>query len=157
MVPDLDAQDAANAAASIDNVRERLELHRSDPACASCHSYLDPLGLALENFDAVGRYRTTYSDGDAIDTEGELPDGTVLTGLPDLAELLGGDERFLTCTVEKLFTYALGRAPNAQDSAHLTDIERRWKDGEITMPHLIGHLAGNPAFTQRNPNTTESN
>jgi len=154
-VADLDAQDAANAAASIDNVSERLELHRSDPVCASCHSYLDPLGLALENFDAVGRYRTTYSDGDAIDTEGELPDGTVLTGLPDLAELLGNDERFLGCTVKKLFTYALGRAPNANDAAQLTDIEQRWRDGTVTMPQLIRHLVSSPAFTQRRPNSTE--
>lgn len=149
MVPDLDAQDRSNEAASIDNVRERLELHRSDAACASCHSYLDPLGLALENFDAVGRYRTTYTDGAPVDTEGQLPDGTTLTGLPDLAQLMADDARFMSCTVEKLLTYAMGRAPEASEAPMVNDLEERWLSGETGLPALVHHLTSSATFTQR--------
>lgn len=155
MVPDLDAQDRSNEAASIDNVRERLELHRSDAACASCHSYLDPLGLALENFDAVGRYRTTYADGSPVDAEGQLPDGKVLTGLPDLAQLMADDARFMACTVEKMFTYAMGRAPTASEAPALEELEERWRDGATQLPALVKHVTASAAFTQRQPAVNE--
>jgi hypothetical protein len=148
-IPDLDADEAANQAASIDNVRERLALHRSDPNCASCHSYLDPLGLALENFDAVGRYREDYADGTQIDPTGELPDGTPLAGLPDLVGFIGKDDRFMSCTAEKLFTYAMGRAPTQGDAPQLSDIETRWHAGTGAFPELVRHLVASVPFTQR--------
>jgi mono/diheme cytochrome c family protein len=148
-IPDLDADEAANQAASIDNVRERLALHRTDPNCASCHSYLDPLGLALENFDAVGRYREDYSDGTEVDPTGELPDGTPLAGLPDLVAFIGKDDRFMRCTAEKLFTYAMGRAPNETDTTHLTDVAARWQTGTASFPQLVQQLTASVPFTQR--------
>jgi Protein of unknown function (DUF1585)/Protein of unknown function (DUF1588) len=90
-------------------VRERLELHRSDPNCAGCHAGLDPIGLGLESFDAIGRARTRYESGDLVDTSGELPDGTRFSGPLELAGILADDPRFLRCATEKLFTYSLGR------------------------------------------------
>lgn len=149
LIPDLDADEAANQAASIDNVRERLALHRSDPNCASCHNYLDPLGLALENFDAIGRYREAYEDGTTIDPTGELPDGTPLAGLPDLINFIGKDDRFLGCTAEKLFTYAMGRAPTSQDAQSLADVQARWQAGDTSFPELVRHLVASVPFTQR--------
>lgn len=149
MIADLDADEIANQAANIANVRERLELHRTDPNCASCHSYLDPLGLALENFDAIGRHRDTYSDGSAIDPTGEMPDGTQLAGLPDLAQFVGKDDRFSNCTAEKLFTYALGRAPTAADATHLTNLEQAWHAQTPTFSNLVRQLVLSVPFTQR--------
>ncbi|MFT3927767.1 MAG: DUF1592 domain-containing protein [Myxococcales bacterium] len=109
--PNVTAQleDTANAAASIENVRERLELHRSDPGCASCHARLDPIGLGLESFDAIGRSRTHYENGDSIDTLGELPDGRTFDGPVELSAILADDPRFEPCVARKLLTYALGR------------------------------------------------
>lgn len=148
-IPDLDADEAANQAASIDNVRERLALHRSDPNCASCHQYLDPLGLALENFDAIGRHRQEYDDGTPIDATGELPDGTPLAGLPDLVSFIGKDDRFLRCTADKLFTYAMGRAPTAQDAPALADVRAGWQAEAPTFRRLVEQLAVSVPFTQR--------
>ena len=90
-------------------VRERLEKHRANPTCASCHQIMDPIGFSLENFDLDGRWRTT--DGTSpIDASGQLVDGTRLTGVNDLrAALLSRSDAFVTSLTEKLLTYALGR------------------------------------------------
>jgi hypothetical protein len=104
-----DDDDAANAAAQIENVRERLELHRSNPACAGCHAAMDPIGLGLENFDAIGHQRDHYDNGDAIDTNGELPGGIKFNGPVELANILADDPRFDRCVTQKMLTYALGR------------------------------------------------
>ncbi|MBI3894423.1 MAG: DUF1592 domain-containing protein [Acidobacteria bacterium] len=90
-------------------MRQRMEQHRANPACASCHKVMDPLGFALENFDAIGRYRTT--DGKTlIDASGELPDGTKFAGPAGLRNvLLGKSEQFVATVIEKLLTYAVGR------------------------------------------------
>jgi hypothetical protein len=130
-------------------VQERLELHRSDPACNSCHALLDPLGLALEHYDAIGQYRTEYSDGSAIDPRGELPDGTQLSGLTSLAEVVEGDERFLRCTSEKLLIYALGRGLGTSDRVHLQSVVDEWSSGDTTITELVGHVTGSVPFRQR--------
>ncbi len=77
------------------NVRERLAEHSRNPACASCHSILDPFGFGLEAFDAIGRHRETYANGDRVDATGTLPDGTRFDGLLELSKLLEDDEPFL--------------------------------------------------------------
>src|SRR5690606_21599513 len=107
---------------------------------------LDPLGLALENYDAIGRYRTEYSDGSAINTRGELPDGTELSGLTSLAEVVEGDERFLNCTSEKLLIYALGRGLGTSDRVHLRSVADDWRAGDITITELVGHVTGSVPF-----------
>jgi mono/diheme cytochrome c family protein len=96
-------------------VRERLEQHRTNPVCASCHRNMDPLGFALENFDALGRYRTT--DGTSpVDPTGVMPDGTRLDGPVTLRQALVADpSQFASTVTERLLTYALGRGVEYYD------------------------------------------
>jgi hypothetical protein len=98
-------------------MRQRMEQHRANPACAVCHRVMDPLGLALENFDAIGRFRTTAGDArTAIDVSGQMPDGTKFEGAAGLREvLLRHREQFVDTLTERLLTYALGRAVDYYD------------------------------------------
>jgi Protein of unknown function (DUF1592)/Protein of unknown function (DUF1588)/Protein of unknown function (DUF1587)/Protein of unknown function (DUF1595)/Protein of unknown function (DUF1585) len=127
-VPKLD--DAANAqqamASQSENVRVRLEAHRTMAACASCHKTLDPIGLGLENFDAIGRYRSKYANGDAIDASGVLPDGATFNGLAELSTLLGKDTRLTECASKKLMTYSLSRGVVDSDAPYLKQIRDSW-------------------------------
>jgi hypothetical protein len=145
-IPSLDGDDAANRAATLDNVRERLALHRTDPACATCHDMMDPIGFALEEFDAIGRHRTTYSNGDDIDASGVLPDGTSFDGLFELSDVLSNDPRFMSCAVEKLFTFALGRSPTKMDEPHLERIREEWTSNEPSLRRLIKSLVRSDPF-----------
>jgi hypothetical protein len=99
-------------------VRERLESHRDNPACAGCHDVMDPLGLALENFNTIGKWRDYDSDaGNArIDSTGQLANGTPLQGVNDLRKaLVARPDQFAQVFTEKMFTYALGRGVEAHD------------------------------------------
>ncbi|GIS97957.1 MAG: hypothetical protein CM1200mP25_1940 [Acidobacteriota bacterium] len=92
------------------SMRAGMEKHRSNPACASCHSQMDPLGFALENFDAIGRWRTRGESNETIDASGLLPDGISLKGLTKCGlRCLKTPDRFVGTVAEKLLTYALGR------------------------------------------------
>src|SRR5947207_7808526 len=86
------------------SVRERMEQHRANPACASCHARMDPLGFALENFDAVGAWQTHTADGAALDVSGVMPDGTTFAGLPGLRRVLVDTKSraFVTAMTEQL-------------------------------------------------------
>jgi hypothetical protein len=96
--------------AKVKTMRERMSQHRSNPVCASCHNMIDPTGFALENFDAIGRWRTVDESFNAIDASGALPDGTKFNGVAELrAALVRRPERFVSTVTEKLLTYALGR------------------------------------------------
>src|SRR6185295_9402447 len=121
--PKLDSATANTASLQSENVRERLEAHRVDPVCASCHTRLDPIGLGLENFDAIGKYRTKYANGDAIDASGTLPDGTPFDGLLDLTDALAEDTRLLSCVREKMMTYALSRELVASDAPYTQKVQ----------------------------------
>jgi hypothetical protein len=91
-------------------VRERMAAHRANPACSACHNMIDPAGFALENFDAIGRWRTVDESFNPIDASGALPDGTKFNGVADFrAALVRRPERFASTVTEKLLTYALGR------------------------------------------------
>jgi hypothetical protein len=97
-------------------VRERLEAHRRDASCVNCHSRMDPLGFALEHFDAVGRWRDEYRDGTAIDAAGTLHDGTSISGPDGLHQYLREQEQqFQRTLCSKLLGYALGRSEIASD------------------------------------------
>jgi len=109
------------------SVRERLEQHRRNPACASCHRMIDPAGLALENFDAVGawRVRDGGTRGAAVDASGQLVDGTRITGVLELRRaLLRDPEVFVKTMTEKLLTYAIGRGLTAADMPAVRGIVR---------------------------------
>ena len=99
----------------VQTMRQQMEQHRANPACAACHKFMDPLGFALENFDATGKWRTT-ENGSTIDASGVTPDGFPLQGPADLRDyLMSRPDQFVTTLTEKLLTYALGRGLEASD------------------------------------------
>ena len=120
-VPALEENDEAGAAPR--SVRDRLEQHRANPVCASCHRIMDPLGFALENFDGVGRWRDVGEDGTPIDASGTLTDGTPVDGPGTLRQALRGrGENFMTTVAEKLLTYATGRGVESFDGPAVRSI-----------------------------------
>ena len=132
------------------SVRERLEVHRANPVCASCHRVMDPLGFALENFDAVGRWRVTSEAGTAIDAAGELADGTPVRGPQSLAAaLLKRPETFVTTVTEKLLTYGLGRGVEYYDAPAVRRIVRASADDDYSWSALIAGIARSVPFQMR--------
>ena len=144
-VPDLEDGDAVSAR----SVRERLETHRANPVCASCHAQMDPLGLALEPFDAIGAVRT--HDGDAaIDASAALPDGSTFVGPGGLREYLRGrQERFVTALTEKLLTYALGRGLEPYDAPAVRSVVRRAAEDEYRWSALMTGIVESVPFRMR--------
>ena len=97
-------------------VRDRMLQHRENPVCRTCHAPMDPLGLALENYDAIGRWRLTGEAGLPIDATGQLPSGIQFYGLEGLRSLLmDRGEEFAGAVTEKLLGYAIGRGPQYYD------------------------------------------
>jgi Protein of unknown function (DUF1592)/Protein of unknown function (DUF1588)/Protein of unknown function (DUF1585)/Protein of unknown function (DUF1595)/Protein of unknown function (DUF1587) len=135
--------------AGTENVKQRLERHRSDPICAGCHKILDPIGLGLERFDGIGRYREAYGNGDPIDPAGVLPDGTAFAGADQLAALIGQDPRFPACVEQKLLAYALGRDLEAYDMPSLTNLQTKWTTRGLTIRNLMKEVVLSAAFRAR--------
>jgi hypothetical protein len=129
-------------------VRQQLETHRAKPECAPCHNILDPVGLGLEHFDAIGRYRETYDGNVAIDTAGQLPDGTKFDGFDGLTEIMSKDERMVPCAAEKLFTYGLGREVDPSQP-YLDQIVQKWRAGDLGLKNLIKQFVINDTFRFR--------
>ena len=130
-------------------VRARMEQHRSNPACAGCHRVMDPLGLALENFDAVGAWRTRES-GIAIDASGELTDGTKIDGVAALRDALVRRPDVLVGTMtEKLITYALGRTLEHQDMPAVRTIVRTSARDNYRFSSLVRGIVSSVPFQMR--------
>ena len=124
--------------------------HRANPACASCHSRMDPLGFALENFDAVGRWRTISESGEKIDASGVLPDGTKFNGPAELRAVLEkSPEQFVTVVTERLLVYALGRGLEYQDAPTIRQIVRRSAESNYSFDSLLIGLVKSMPFTMR--------
>jgi hypothetical protein len=127
-------------------LRAQLEQHRSNPACAGCHSRMDPLGFALENFDAVGRWRSR-DESVSIDSTGTLPDGLSFSGPTELAAILAGHpEAFAQCLTEKLLTFALGRELDAEDRAAAARISQSAAKTNYRFSDLILGIVDSPTF-----------
>jgi hypothetical protein len=122
------------------NVRQILEAHRVRPDCAGCHSLFDPFGLALEKYDAIGRYRDKYGDGSSIDTSTVLA-GVPFTDLNGAADIVTSNPAFKSCFAKKLFVYGLSRSPAGDDTGWINQIEGQWEQGDLTIHRLISDLA----------------
>ncbi len=145
-VPALEENQAGKAARTL---RERLAEHRANPVCATCHDVMDPIGLGLENFDAVGKWRTREPGGD-IDAHGQLVDGTPIDGAAALREALTADpEQFARVFTEKLLTYALGRGLEAYDMPTVRRIVREAEDEDYRFSALVKGIANSIPFRMR--------
>ena len=131
-------------------VRERMEAHRSNPACSSCHSMIDPTGFALENFDAIGRWRVVDESFNEIDASGVLPDGRSFDGVAELrAALTDAPEQFVTTVTEKLMTYALGRGLEYYDMPTLRRIVREAAPDDYRFQTVILGIVRSDPFMMR--------
>lgn len=130
-------------------MRQRLDQHRTNPECASCHSRIDPLGFSLENYDAVGAWRTE-DDGAPLDTTGTLPNGTKLKGIAELKKvLLQRKDEFARNLAEKLLTYALGRGTSPADRDAIQQILKTVKDNNYRMSSLLEAIILSEPFRNR--------
>jgi hypothetical protein len=129
-------------------VRERLEMHRSNPSCNGCHGVMDPLGFALENFDAIGAWRVKDREaGVAIDSSGQLADGTVVDGPVDLREaLLAEPTQFVQTLTEKLMIYALGRSVEHYDMPAVRRIVRDAEREDYRFSAILAGIAQSEPF-----------
>jgi hypothetical protein len=146
-VPDL----AESAKGKPKTVREQTELHRRNPACASCHAVMDPLGFALENFDTVGAYRTVDPQTrQVIDSTGTMPDGTRLDGPSDLHKALAArSDQFAEIITEKLMTYGVGRHIDYNDMPTVRAIVRKAKGEGLSFEDLVLGVVNSDAFRRR--------
>jgi Protein of unknown function (DUF1592)/Protein of unknown function (DUF1588)/Protein of unknown function (DUF1587)/Protein of unknown function (DUF1585)/Protein of unknown function (DUF1595) len=146
-VPKLDESKDAALAASL---RERMEVHRANPQCAACHQQMDPLGFALENYDAIGRWRTK-DGGFGIDPAGELLGGRKFADIHELKQVLASTARkkFARCLVENMLTYALGRGLEAYDYCMVLDICERLAAGDYRIRNIIFGIVESKAFQNR--------
>jgi hypothetical protein len=147
-IPPLDG-DSGTAEAAQQNIRARLEEHRKNPLCAGCHATFDAMGMALENFDAIGQYRATYPNGAAVDASGQIVDGPAFDGLAGLTDVLTGDPRMMSCITEKLFIFSLGRGVEETDRPYLQNVTTDWASPGAVLPDLIADLVKADTFRFR--------
>jgi hypothetical protein len=152
-VPALPENESGKVARTL---RERLAEHRANPVCATCHDVMDPIGLGLENFDAVGKWRTREPGGD-IDAHGQLADGTPIAGAAELREALTADpEQFARVFTEKLLIYALGRGLEAYDMPTVRGIVREAEGDDYSFSALIKGVANSVPFRMRRAQSPEA-
>jgi len=131
-------------------MRQRMELHRSNPTCAACHRMMDPLGFALENFDGLGQWRNTMGGKDLIDSSGVLPDGTKFDGPAGLREVLvTKQDMFVENFTEQLLTYALGRGVEEYDRPVLRQITRESASENHRWSSIIFGIVNSTPFQMR--------
>lgn len=146
--PDVPVLDESFVSASL-SVRDRLELHRENPTCAKCHDMIDPVGFALEHFDAIGRWRTS-ENGNAIVVESTLPDGTEIAGARDLEKvLLERPELFVQAFTEKLMTFALGRGLQYYDAPSVRAIVRDAGEADYRFSQIVQGIVSSVPFQMR--------
>ncbi len=130
-------------------MRERMAEHRANAPCAGCHKLMDPIGFSLENYDAVGRWRTTEG-GVPVDAAGGLPDGSTFTGAAGLRlALLRNPELFVTTTTEKLLTYAIGRGVEEYDAPAVRGIVRAARGNDYRFSSLVLGIVNSTPFQMR--------
>jgi hypothetical protein len=146
-VPDLKDHDKITGA----TLRQRMEMHRKDPACATCHVRMDPIGFSLENFDATGKWRTE-DEGAKIDNSGVLPDGTKFAGSDQLRTvLLKQKGRFVHALSDKMLTFALGRGLEPSDRCYVDEVARHVEKQEYRFSSLIAAVVRSEPFRTKRP------
>jgi hypothetical protein len=129
-------------------LRERLAQHRADPQCAACHDYLDPIGLGLEHYDAIGAWRTQDA-GQPVDATGQFPDGRSFDGAREMAAHVKADPGTPRCIAERVLIYALGRGLEEGDESHLDGIAQEFAAGGHTLESLLVAIASSEPFRMR--------
>jgi hypothetical protein len=131
-------------------MRQRLEQHREDAACAVCHELMDPVGLALEHYDGVGAWRDMEGPW-PIDASGELPPpvGGTFDDALQMAEHIGRSEQFARCTTEKAMIYGLGRGLESEDDEFVDEITARFVEGGLRLEDLIVEITLSAVFRTR--------
>ncbi|RIK94649.1 MAG: hypothetical protein DCC71_23395, partial [Proteobacteria bacterium] len=130
------------------SLRERLAAHRANPECASCHDYLDPIGLGLEHYDAIGAWRT-LDEGVAVDATGSFPDGRSFDGAREMAAIVKADLNTPRCLAERMAIYALGRGLGADDEPHLDAITAAFQANGRTLESLVAAIVQSEPFRMR--------
>ena len=148
-VPNVPPLKPTNTDGKVLSMRERMVQHRASPVCASCHALMDPLGLALENFDAIGRWRTLGEGSAAIDATGSTPDGNKFDGVAGLRQALLANDRFVTTLTEKLFVYALGRGLEYYDAPAVRAIMRDVRTDDYRLSSIIAAIVQSEPFRMR--------
>ena len=147
--PNVPALKDNDEAGKVTTVRERMEEHRKNPTCATCHKVMDPLGFSLDNFDAIGQWRTKES-GLPIDASGQLADGTKISGIVDLRKaLLTHPERFVSTMTEKLMTYGLGRGLEYYDMPVVRGITREAAKNNDRFSSIVMGIVNSTAFQMK--------
>ena len=145
-VPELVENEKAVLSGSL---RQRMEQHRKNPACANCHAKMDPLGFAFENYDAIGAWRTR-DEAQPIDPSGTLPSGQTFKGPEDLKQILKGKkDLFARCLTEKMLTYALGRGVDYPDRPTIEGIVAALDRDNGKFSTLVIEIARSDPFRMR--------
>jgi hypothetical protein len=154
-VPPLDNTGTTNGGKVL-TTRERMELHRTQPMCYSCHRFMDPIGLALDNFDVMGRWRYR-ENGDALDTRGELYDGTQISAPSELAAaLLKRPIPLVRTFTENMLTYALGRRLEAYDMPTVRAIAKAAESNDYRVSSFVLGVVQSDAFQMRRAEVTQA-
>jgi hypothetical protein len=148
-IPNVGELRTTNAGGAVLSMRERMAQHRANPVCASCHSMMDPLGLSLENFDAVGKWRTLGESATPIDASGVLPDGTAFQGPAGLRDALLRSNRFVATMTEKMMTYALGRGLEHYDAPAVREVLEGAARDDYRLSSLILGVVQSTPFRMR--------
>ena len=133
------------------SLRQLMVQHRTNPNCAACHEKMDPIGFALENYDAIGAWRTRDANKEPIDASGELPDGKKFNGSRELRQILKAQpEQFSRALTEKLLTYALGRGLERYDRCVINDIVAATQRNQYRFSVFVTEIVKSDPFQKRN-------
>ncbi len=155
--PGVETNLAQEPGAAPKTLKDRLEAHRINPTCSTCHMMFEPLGIAMENFDAVGKWRTEEGAGLPIDPVGTTTNGTQLTGIASLRELtVKNGDLFARVVTENLLTYALGRGLEYDDMPLLRSIARDAKEDDYKFSSLVMGVIESPAFMMNQKSSTDA-
>jgi len=155
--PDVPSLKDTTTEGRVFSMRTRMEEHRNNPSCASCHAQMDPLGFALENFDAIGHWRSRSESHEDIDNAAVLPDGTRVDGVVGLREVLSKppfDREFVRTVIAKLMTYGVGRGVGASDEPFIRAIMRDTAASGYSFESLIVGIVNSVPFSMRRPGSS---